>query len=297
MSGECGLVITVLAPAKINWTLEVLGRRSDGYHEVRTVLQTVDLHDELAFEHGAELSLEIAGRRKVSDDDLVLRAARALSAEAGMGGAGAAIRMTKRIPEGAGLGGGSSDAAATLRALNSLWGAELPDERLTEIAGGLGSDVAFFLRGGTALAEGRGERVTPLPDAPASWLVLVVPAVRMAEKTRRMYAALTADDFSDGSRTAAFAQRLAAGVRVDGGMLCNAFEREAFEVFEELPRLREWMLEAGAPTVHLCGAGPALFAPASGEPEARAIKGRMNRARKGERVYVVRTVAAGELSS
>lgn len=287
-------MITTVAPAKVNWTLEVLGRRPDGYHEVRTVLQTIDLHDELSFEHAPEISLQVAGRKRVSDDDLVLRAARAYAARAATGGAGVAVRMQKRVPAGAGLGGGSSDAAATLRALQALWEPGLAQEQLVEVAASLGSDVPFFLQGGTALAAGRGERVTALPDAPAAWLVLVVPAARMARKTARMYAALEARDFTDGSRSAALAEALRGGGQVEEGRLFNAFERAAFAMFPELTTLREWMLDAGARGVHLCGAGPALFALASGEPEARAVRARMNRARRGERVHVVRTVTAQE---
>jgi 4-diphosphocytidyl-2-C-methyl-D-erythritol kinase len=283
-------VIHTVAPAKINWTLEVLGKREDGYHEVRTVLQTIELHDELSFEAAEEFSYEIKGPYELDEDDLVLRAASLLAVEQGI--TGVSIRLDKKIPVASGLGGGSSDAAAALRGLGRLFGAK--DSLISALAEGIGSDVPFFLRGGTALAEGRGEKVTPLPDIPEAWLVLVVPAPTLEEKTRTMYESLGAADLTDGSRTEAMAGAIRGGEPVSAGVLYNAFERAAYEMFEGLAGFRDWMLEAGARSVHLSGAGPALYTLASGEAEARAIRGRMNRARRGERVYVVRTVPASE---
>jgi 4-diphosphocytidyl-2-C-methyl-D-erythritol kinase len=283
-------VIHTVAPAKVNLTLEVLGKRDDGYHEVRSVLQTIELHDELTFEAEDEFSYDVKGPYEVSEDDLVLRAASLFAVEAGVPGVD--IRLDKRIPVASGLGGGSSDAAATLRAMERLFSAK--DGLVRGLAEGIGSDVPFFLQGGTVLAEGRGERVTPLPDIGEKWLVLVVPAIRIENKTRAMYGALLPGDFSDGGKTPALVDAVRQGRSIDDEMLCNAFERAAYEMFPGLGGFRDWMLEAGARSVHLSGAGPALFALASGEPEARAIRGRMNRARRGERVYVVRTVSAAE---
>jgi 4-diphosphocytidyl-2-C-methyl-D-erythritol kinase len=289
---KAGIVIHTVAPAKINWTLEVLGKRDDGYHEVRTVLQTIELHDELSFEAAEDFDYEVKGPYQPTQDDTVLRAASLFAVEHEVGGVH--IRLDKRVPVASGLGGGSSDAAATLRAMIRLSGAGLSDDQLAAFAGAIGSDVAFFVRGGTALGEGRGEQIRPLPDAREAWLVLVVPAIAMENKTRTMYGALTPGDFWDGSRTAALAARIESGEPIEDSMLCNAFERAAYEKFDGLAGFRDWMLEAGARSVHLSGAGPALFALASGEPEARAIRGRMNRARRGERVYVVRTIPASE---
>jgi 4-diphosphocytidyl-2-C-methyl-D-erythritol kinase len=283
-------VIHTVAPAKINWTLEVLGKRDDGYHEVRTVLQTIELHDELSFEAGEEFDYQVKGQYQPDEHDLVLRAASLLAVEHGV--SGVSVTLDKKIPVASGLGGGSSDAAAALRAMARLFGAR--DELVRALAEGIGSDVAFFLQGGTALGEGRGEQITPLPDAREAWLVLVVPALRLENKTAAMYSALQPGDFSDGSRTAALVEHIKAGGVIEDGMLYNVFERAAYEMFDGLGGFRDWMLEAGARSVHLSGAGPALFAVASGEPEARAIRARMNRARRGERVYVVRTVPASE---
>ena len=279
----------LFAPAKINWTLEVLGRREDGYHEVRTVLQAIDLCDILEFGPGEGVRLEVEGPHEALEDDLVLRAAALLD---GGGGRGARIRLTKRIPVAAGLGGGSSDAAAAVRGLSEVWGLGRSDEELTELAAQLGSDVPFFLVGGTALAEGRGERVTPLPDAALAWLVVVVPPIALADKTKRMYGALTPSDFTDGSRTVALAERLRAGMPLRDADLYNAFERAAYAVIEGLDVYRGALLAAGAGRVHLAGAGPALFALAADEAAARAMLSRL-RAPGGE-AFAARTLTAAE---
>jgi 4-diphosphocytidyl-2-C-methyl-D-erythritol kinase len=286
-------VIHAIAPGKINWTLEVLGKRPDDYHEVRTVIQTIELHDELTFTTADRMSLSVTGPHIATDEDLILQAVR-LRRERDREPGGISISLDKRLPVAAGLGGGSSDAAATLRVLNEMWEARLGQHGLARLAARLGSDVPFFLRGGTALAGGRGEVTSPLPDAPMTWLVLLVPALALPNKTRTMYEALTPGDFTDGSRTKALADHISGGGRIEGERLYNAFDRAAYEVFEGLAVFRDWLLEAGAPSVHVCGAGPSLFALASGEPEALAIRARLNRARRGERVHVVRTVTAAE---
>ena len=158
------MVIRLQAPAKINLTLEVLGRRADGYHEVRTVLAAVDIADELELSEADGLALTVEPEGAVPvEDNLVLRAA-ALLRDAAPAGAGAAIVLHKRIPVAGGLGGGSSDAAAALLGLRRLWDLDLSDRTLAELAALLGADVPFFLRGGTALAAGRGEQLTVLPQ-------------------------------------------------------------------------------------------------------------------------------------
>jgi 4-diphosphocytidyl-2-C-methyl-D-erythritol kinase len=286
-------MIHAIAPAKINWTLEVLGKRKDGFHEIRTVLQTIELHDELTFEPADRVSLEVNGAYTPDDEDMILRAAR-LRRERDRDSAGVAISVDKRIPLAAGLGGGSSDAATTLRVMNDMWQAKLGQFGLARLAAQLGSDVSFFLHGGTALGGGRGEVVRALPDAPMAWIVLLVPAMQLHHKTKRMYEAIDERDFTDGSRTTALAEHLAAGGHVEPRFLYNAFDRAAYEVVEGLGQYRDFLLEAGAPSVHVAGAGPALFTLANGEPEALAIRQRMNRARHGERVHVVRTVTAAE---
>lgn len=279
------------APAKINWTLEVLGRRPDGYHELRTVLQTIGLWDVLELEPAPQTALDVEGCHQATEDDLVLRAARLLGEEAGLS-AGVRFRLRKAIPVAAGLGGGSSDAAAALRGLDRLWGLAYGRERLSALAARLGSDVPFFLHGGTALARGRGEVIEPLPEAPQAWLVLVVPPLSLPGKTGRMYASLSAADFSDGSASEALAAHLRRGGRIEEGMLLNAFQGVAYEVFPGLAAYREALLAAGARRVHLAGSGPALFALAADRSEAESLRRALRLS--GGRALVARTVGAWE---
>ena len=164
----------VTAPAKINLTLEILGRRADGFHEVKTVLQTIDLQDQLEIETAPALTVECDDPSLSGETNLVWRAASDLAAHAGTE-PGARIFLRKAIPVGMGLGGGSSDAAAALLSLNELWGLGLNVDELAGLASGIGSDVAFFLWGGTALASGRGEIIEPASSIPPMLLTLVCP--------------------------------------------------------------------------------------------------------------------------
>jgi 4-diphosphocytidyl-2-C-methyl-D-erythritol kinase len=276
------------AAAKINWVLEVLGRRDDGYHEIRSLVQTVGPCDALEFTAGERLNLEVEGAEQALQDNLVLRAATLL----GRGASGAHIRLTKHIPVAAGLGGGSSDAAAALRGLNELWRLDYEDAHLVEMAAGIGSDVTFFIHGGTALAEGRGERVTPLPDPSPVWLVLLVAPFRLPEKTRRMYDALRPADFTDGHRAEALQRRLQRGLPIGDADLHNAFEPAAYEVFQGLDAYRDALLAAGARRVHLAGSGPALFALGLDEDDARATHESLRP--PGGKALLVRTLTAAE---
>jgi 4-diphosphocytidyl-2-C-methyl-D-erythritol kinase len=182
------MTLAVEAPAKINLHLQVLGLRADGFHEVRTLLQTIDLADELraqAAPAGAiGFQVDPAGSVPSGDDNLVIRAALALRERAGID-RGANIELNKRIPVGAGLGGGSADAAAALVLLDALWDLRLERKVLRMIASELGSDVPFFLEGGLALATGRGEIVLPLADLPAHTVLLCVPPIEVS--TREIY--------------------------------------------------------------------------------------------------------------
>src|SRR5262249_11610654 len=168
-----------LAPyAKINLTLDVLGKREIGYHQLASVMQTIALADTLALTPRSDDALEcvcdLADLQ--TDANLALRAAHLLRS-AGYTGSGVTIELSKGIPVQAGLGGGSSDGAAVLVALNQLWQLGLDKGTLEQLAAALGSDVPFFVHGGTALIEGRGEVVHPLPDAEPLWLVLAQPAI------------------------------------------------------------------------------------------------------------------------
>jgi 4-diphosphocytidyl-2-C-methyl-D-erythritol kinase len=261
--------LEVPAFAKINLTLEVLGRRDDGYHEVRTILQTVDLADWLDIQPAPALLVECDDTTLSGEANLVWRAAVALAQRYGIEPK-ARIFIRKEIPAGMGLGGGSSDAAAALAALNRLWGLSLSREELAQVAADVGSDVPFFLWGGTALAEGRGERITPLrPLAPVS-VLLICPNVTIPNKTARLYSRVTPAHYSNGGTTRRALKTLMAGQSVVDSIY-NAFEEVAFQEFPGLGQLRRRIEELSVALPHLSGAGPALFCLPSSEEEHQRV--------------------------
>ncbi|MFC1873865.1 4-(cytidine 5'-diphospho)-2-C-methyl-D-erythritol kinase [Chloroflexota bacterium] len=252
-------VLTVLAPAKLNLTLEVLGKRPDDYHEIRSVIQAINLCDQLSFQSAEDIEFRCDLPGWVAQESLVSRVVGLLREVTG-GTQGAAVSIVKSIPLVSGLGGDSSDAAAMLRGLNKLWELGLSREVLLELAGRLGSDVAFFLYGGTALAEGRGEIITSLPPLPRMWVVLAVPPVsRMPGKTGQLYASLDAGHYTDGQITERLLNVLREDRAFDASLLFNAFENVAFTRFSALRVSRDHMVKIGALDVHLAGSGPALF--------------------------------------
>ena len=277
------------AYAKINLSLEVLRKRPDGYHDVATVLQAISLHDTLTFARADTLSLTGTPPGVAQEQDLVFQAARLLQQATGTAH-GARIVVTKRIPVAGGLGGGSSDAACALQSLNELWGLGLPAERLHKLAAQLGSDVPFFLGAPTALAMGRGDRLTPVPSPRREqWLVLLSPPQELPRKTARLYGALTPAHWTDGSRTHRLAELLGSKAQLSDADLFNVFEAVAYALFSGLTAYRDALLNAGAPAVHLSGSGPTLFALAPDEHEARRMQRRLSR--EGHRSLVARTTS------
>ncbi len=277
--------------AKLNLALEVLGRRDDGYHEVRSVLQTIDLADRLEIAQSSSLSVECDDASLNGQANLVWQAAAAL-AKRGKTEPRAHIYIQKRIPVAMGLGGGSSDAASALVALNRLWGLDLTIEELAQVAGPLGSDVAFFLSGGTALATGRGERVTPLPPLPPMAVILVCPKSTVPDKTAGAYSSLTPAHYSDGGITHRMTEILLSGhfVRESvAGLLYNVFDQVSLQVFPDLGQIRQRLDEFAPGRFHLCGAGPGLFGLASNEPDYQWVANALQP--YGAVVYRVATAA------
>jgi 4-diphosphocytidyl-2-C-methyl-D-erythritol kinase len=251
----------VRALAKINLDLRVLGKRSDGFHELRTVFQTISLGDtlEIAYTPSRKTAISLVDDLKIADN-LVVRAAR-LAMEAMRATGRIEMRLTKRIPMGAGLGGGSSDAAAVLLALPALVGRTLghnPDlPKLCAIGEQLGSDVPFFLLGGTAVGIGRGSEVFPLPDAPAQQGILVAPGIHV--DTARAYR-----DLSPRLTTELQQNKIVSfqSVTWDTGSLAsvrNDFESVVFEQHRKLATLKKRLVRAGATVALMTGSGSALF--------------------------------------
>ncbi len=281
----------VPAYAKLNLVLEVLGRRPDGFHEVRTVLQTIDLADRLTFHPASGLNLECDDPSLNGEANLVWQAAVSLAKSCDIQPR-VHIHLEKHIPVAMGLGGGSSDAAATLIALNQLWKLNLSIQELSRIAAGLGSDVAFFLTGGTASAAGRGESVTPIRPLPSVPVTLICPTATFPDKTSRMFSRLTPGHYSDGEWTSRLEENLG-GDEFVADMQYNVFEQVAFQEFPELDDLRLQVELAAGAEVHLSGAGPALYLLPSGEDEFQRVSHALQHS--SAQVYLVHTISPGSV--
>ena len=252
-------MIELRAPAKINLTLEVIGTRPDDFHEISSVVQTVNLCDRVTLKASKGIEIKSTSPHWEPEKSLLTRAVELMRANCGTS-AGVSISVEKRIPLVAGLGGDSSDAAAVLNGLNKFWKCSLSRAELTVLASRLGSDVAFFLNGGTALVKGRGEIITPLKPLSRWWVVLAVPAItRPADKTKLLYDSLTAEHYTDGQKSEALAQRLNRRESFSPALLFNAFEHVAFAKYPGLFNFTEKLLEQSAPHVHLAGSGPTIF--------------------------------------
>lgn len=247
--------------AKLNLSLDILGKRPDGYHELRMVMQSIDLADQVAISETTE-----AGRRVTADlpylprdeGNIAAKAAAQFFASAGLAPRGLSIDIQKRIPVCAGMAGGSSDAAAVLRVLRELYAPEMSLSRLEETGALVGSDVPFCIRGGTMLAEGRGERLTELPPLPSCWIVVCKPSCSLS--TPELFSLVQVKKLRCHPNTA---ELLAALERQD----LEGVARRMYNVFEDvLPRrygevfsIKSDLLGLGAMGASMTGSGPAVF--------------------------------------
>jgi len=284
-------VITIQAPAKLNLSLAVLARRPDGFHEIESLMVPVTLHDTLSFEVATDPDLRLAVRfggrlarpeaaplrRDVPTDDsnLVVRAARLLAAEAGET-RGLDIDLVKEIPSGAGLGGGSSDAAAALLGAAQAWGIDWPRARLADLAARLGSDVPFFLVGGPAIASGRGEALVPVAGVPPLAAMIACPASGLS--TAAVYATCVPDGSRRGTARRVADALVAGDLRGAGALMHNDLEPPARTLGPDVGRLLDSMAAAGAVRPLLTGSGSACFALARTAAEARGIAARLETA-------------------
>ena len=296
-------MITLQARAKLNLSLAVLARRPDGFHEIESLMVPVTLHDTLTIRLGSgsdiRLTVRFGGsllrpeaaplRRDVPADDsnLVVRAAQLLAAEAGET-RGLEIDLVKEIPSGAGLGGGSSDAAAALMGAAAAWGIDWPRARLATLAARLGSDVPFFLEGGPAIAFGRGERLVPVAGMPALHAVIACPATGLS--TAAVYAQCMPDGAQRGAAERLAAAFAAGDLRAAFAHMHNTLEPPARLLCPDVGRLLEAMTAAGGGRPMLTGSGSACFALVRSEPEARAIAARLEAA-AWPGVFAVRVVS------
>lgn len=299
--------------AKLNLYLDVRGKRKDNYHSLRTLFERIDIADQIVLKLRPDKKIKIhtdSPQITPGPGNLAYQAAKLLQ-EAGSIQQGAAIKITKRIPVGAGLGGGSGNAAAVLLGLNKLWGLGLSQSRLLTLANRIGSDVAFFIHQ-CPFAEGlsRGERVRPLSSLRRLrlWHVVIVPRIlvstplvykewdRQFEITRlkrrgnqknNPLTGLTMPESSVKILTSALRKKDFLKI---GGLLYNSLERATFSLFPEVERIKEKLLALRAKRILMSGSGPAVFAVVSSRKEACALAWRLRKDNRSWRVYISRTV-------
>lgn len=267
--------IRVRTCGKVNLFLRVLGRRADGFHEVETILHTVEVCDELEVTStSGTLDVEmrfapgVGGVLPGAGENLVRRAAELLRGDKLENGA--RVVVEKGIPIAAGLGGGSADAAATLVVLSELWGVDLARDELMSLAETLGSDVPYCLEGGTVLATARGEQLTPLAQLTPMWFVLAGTAAPLY--TRDVYEAWDRLPPGEESSSAAISMALGAGdIAEVASSLLNELEPAAFSLMPELEGKKQTLSQAGALGAGMTGSGPTMYAIAETEEEARSI--------------------------
>jgi 4-diphosphocytidyl-2-C-methyl-D-erythritol kinase len=286
-------VLTLRTPAKINPVLEVLGPRPDGYHELALVFQAVGLYDQLTFqkkEKGVQLSLSEGPNDLAADDsNLIVKAAKLFITEVLQDKAGVQVTLQKNIPMAAGLGGGSSDAAATLRGLQWLFEVPVSEEKLADMAGRLGSDVPFFLTGGAALGTGRGEKIEPWTSSAQFSLLLVktpeglsTPAVYRSGKAQ----------LTSGEKAKSFQALLKKGnTKEIVSALFNGLEPAAFYLRPDVKRVKERLMEEGVLGALVSGSGPTVFAVTSTAGEAKNIGEKFQG--EGFEVFVTETISGG----
>jgi len=285
--------VRVPAYAKVNLRLEILGRRADGYHELRTIFQSISLHDTLVLETSREpgIDLRIVGNAQLAGepgkDNLVYRAIHELSRELGVQDGVRAV-LTKRIPVGRGLGGGSSDAAAALIGLLRLAKKRVEAARLAEIASSLGADVPYFLRGGRALGLGRGDEIYPLPDVGRRH-VLVVSPHEIAVPTRDAYQWI-AERLTNQPEPTKLMRFCALCWSPQGDGLTNDFEDAVFPRYSRLAAIKRELLRQGAAGASLAGSGSAVFGIFQNPAKAR----RAARAFPKDQVFICSTLSRAE---
>lgn len=261
------------ACAKINWALDVVGMREDGYHELDMLMQSVELSDELSACVSGQISLQVVGSSLPADaSNLVLRAARVLQRETGCA-LGAELRLVKRIPEQAGMGGGSADCAAALLLLNRLWELDLPPGRLAQLGLELGADVPFCLRGGLARVQGIGERIEILPVAPAWPLVVLHPGLGLP--TGRVFQAW--DRCQPEHPSVERMERALRNGSLEGLGLggYNALQPVSMGMLPDVMSMVEALLQQGAVFAQMTGSGSAVFGAFNSEAEAHAAAGHL----------------------
>ena len=269
----------------------MLGRRSDGYHDIETIFQAIDLSDELYFRSSDEISLTAEGLPGVSEKDNIVWKAASLLAKRTGENRGVAITLRKNIPSGAGLGGGSGNAAAALAALRRFWRLDISDADLHGIAAELGSDVPFFLMGGAALGKGRGEILAALPDFQSEHLVVLFPGV--AVSTASAYRALNLGlTYRDSDRRIQSFLDIAKNGSLYRSGIFNDFEVVILPAYPEIAKAKSFLEKQGATATLLSGSGSSVFGFFFDKESSRAAVAAVNKA--NWRAFPARTLTRAE---
>jgi len=283
--------LTVRSFSKVNLALEILGRRPDGYHEIRTVLQAIDIHDVLNFLPSRELEFECREIEGLAPEgNLVWMAATRLARHVG-GRRGAHIQLRKTIPVGAGLGGGSGNAAATLLGLCRFWALDIPSDELVSIGAELGSDVPFFLQGGTALGAGKGDEISPLPDIATRHLVIVFPGVSISTSEAYRSLNLKLTSLQEPHKIHSFCGELVQRLSCPDEIF-NDFETSILPAYPAVREALDFLKERGATASLLSGSGSSVFGFFHDEESALAVSRAFRR--ESWRVFPAKTLSRVE---
>ncbi len=283
--------LVLKSPAKINLGLRVLGKRSDGYHEIRTILQEIELHDLLylnRIKEGIQLRCNHP-RLPLNEQNLAFKAARLIKEKTRFSG-GVKIYLDKKIPVGGGLGGGSSNAACVIKGLNQLWGLGLTLEEMQNLGAEIGSDVPFFISGGTALATGRGEKIQQLPSFPKTWLIVITPDLEISTSWAYKNLNLELTNYSTNSNMILPEDEWSRWLsRVWEGKLINSFEDLVIRAHPMVGKAKKLLEQVGARWVSLSGSGSSVFGIFNNRREAELARSRIMESTWF--VYLTHTVA------
>lgn len=275
------------AMAKVNLSLDVVGKREDGYHEVKMIMQTLNLYDKITIKKkstpGIQLNTNL-GFLPVNEDNLIYKAARILTEEYNLD-QGVDITLQKFIPVAAGMAGGSSDAATTLLAMNKLFELNLSRKKLMEIAVTLGADVPYCLMGGTALSEGIGEILTPLPDVPKGYILIAKPGISVS--TKFVYTNLKLDQVEFHPDVDAQIEAIKNRNFMEmANCMGNVLETVTIPAYPIIQKIKDFMLEHGAVNALMSGSGPTVFGLFQDEEEANKACTAMRESKMAKMVFL-----------
>lgn len=286
--------IRLKALAKINLGLDVVGKREDGYHEVRMIMQTITLYDEIEIHKADKPGIRVKTNLQylpVNENNLVYKAAQLLMDEFGIS-KGVSIKLRKVIPVAAGMAGGSSDAAAVLVGLNRMFELGLTKQELMERGVKIGADVPYCVMRGTALAEGIGEKLTKLPPMPKCSLLIAKPGIHVS--TKFVYSNLKADQLAEHPDIDGQIQALRDGdLRRLASLMGNVLETVTIPAYPVIGEIKEEMLNCGAAGAMMSGSGPTVFGLFEDKEQARAAYERLRRGSLARQVYLTRVFNNG----